>query len=107
MNSRGRSRSEAQRAGTAYAYFHSNEDIVDSHDPTHIMQNPGQAWFVPIKRWHTPPGPLRYPPTSDVNLLWRDEDKVRAGLMFLAQNAYTWRLNPIPYIEKQLGPYDI
>lgn len=106
MNTRGRSRSEAQRAGTSYAYFHSNQDIVDSHDPTHIMQNPGQAWFVPIKRWNTPPGPLKYPPTSDVNLLLQNEDALRANLMSITHNAYSWRLDPIPYIESQLTPYE-
>ena len=115
MNSRGRVRSQAQRAGTSYAYLHQTDDLVEINNPTPMMQaqqfmygkNPDQAWFVPIEQPYSPPGPLKYPPKSDVNLLLQSEDWVRAGLFYRASDAYNWRMEPIPYIEKQLSPWDV
>ena len=101
MNDRGRQRSSAQKAGTSYAYLRATEDLTGAYDPTYTMQN----GVAPPRR--RPPGPLKYPPYSDVNLLWQSEDEIRAGLFYRDHNAYARRLNPITYIEKQLGPYDV
>jgi len=100
MNNRGRTRSQAQRAGTAYAYMNTTNDLIENNLPAYTSQPP-QSF-----RRRIVPG-AAYPPYSDTNLLLQSEDWIRAGLFYRAHEAYNHRLDPIPYIEKQLGPYDL
>lgn len=95
MNNRGRTRSLAQRAGTSNAYHHSTSELIDSYNPQHTI-DVGRSYMPPV---------YQYPPQSDVNLLLQSEDFIRAGLFYRAADAYNWRLNPITYMEQQMGGY--
>lgn len=87
MGDRGRFRSSAQKAGTSNAYMSSNRDVMPNY--TQNVNTQRQIYGPPQK--------------SDVNLLLDSEDNTRAGYMYLANNAYSWRLNPITYIESQMS----
>lgn len=97
MNDRGRTRSSAQKAGTSYAYQHSTVNYTPDHS---IDVGDSYTSYTSYM-----PSVFQRPVQSDVNLLLQSEDFIRAGLFYRAADAYNWHLNPITYMEQQMGGY--
>jgi len=102
-SNRGRLRSAAQKAGMS-AYNNDSQYVLLEELP--VMQKFVDSSNNVIDTYYG-----GNPTASDVNLLLQTEDEVRAKLFAEYHNAYTNRLNPIPYAERQVdtnpfGPYN-
>jgi len=100
---RGRMRSSAQKAGMS-AYNNDNQYLLMEEIP--VMQAFVDSSNNVIDTYYG-----GNPTASDVNLLLQTEDEIRAKLFAEYHNAYTNRLNPVPYAERQVdtnpfGPYN-